>query len=636
MISNDLLLVLLLDAVVAVLVATAILKVERGAMRTSFVAFVLSMALWLNPLLWIRMSEFPMQYSVPVARVIFGAGVATLVSFGHFLTLLFQRPVRAWPYIAFQVNNLLLAGFIAGGLIIEDFARKDGQIVPAYGPLHSYFVASWAAFGLFLFVTGWQTYRRTTEEFLRFQIWRVFWTGLATFAIIITTNAILPRITGVSSFSHLGPLSTLIVFGGILRLLIDGRTLFLVSVFRRVAHSAAGEDERNLFELRQLLDTTSLLFEKQPERFERTIDFRSRDRSLVVRIVRGQSDERRSGPSPEGLLSSVYGLEVENQRLQFAVLKLEGALRHRLGAEVQPTEMKLQLPYSPEDGYDLQALRPRLVEHLREMHDLFGRELIAISPASYRLMMEVASVQSIDGPVVISGEPGTGRGLIAHCLHHVLGGDALREVSCRLEGREGLRQKIQAFLEGSKKGEGLLLRGVDAIASRAAAVLDPLLSVGHRVYLTVDSAAPQLSDPPDVASRLSRCRTFQTVPLRDRPEDVLFLTVNQLLRRGNPPERLSKQIVARLTNQRWVANVPELQVALDALATGREEEAILLLPPSQPMQAGLSPLELAERSVIERYLVKNRDSRMPTARALGISVNTLKAKIRKYGIVVRK
>lgn len=644
----ELTLQIIINLVAGGLVIIAIWRVPAGRLRLVFILFVLAMLCWLNPLLVMRRPDFDLAYAALVARFIFCTGLATLVAFGFFLVMLFGRDdhLLGRVFWIFQANNILLVGFTISGLVVVDFDHSStGQIVPNYGPLHGYFILSWSAFGGYLFWLGATTWRRTTDEFTRFQIGHVFWTSLVTFVAIILTNAVLPRLTGVSSLSHLGPLSTLVVFGGILRLLIQGRKLVVDRAVGHLLSLSAFRVDSNIAELRRLIDGLMVFFEKNPPKLRQNFEFQDSRGALNLRLERPGSHERLRGLSPgwlSGFLDSVRGLETENRRLAFALMRAEGLLGEQQPVKelVEPT---LQLPpgeLSPAD------YRERISVHLAEIQEVFGQRVFAMTSSAFRQMIRLRDAQPRLEPALFTGETGSGKALLARCLHHTRLGGNLTELSCEFETAEELRHSIRNFLEDCKaqpQPPGLLLRHIDSLSASDVGLLEPLLRLERGyVYLTASAgfATGTHTYPDSIQSGLAGCLLFETIPLRERPDDLNAFAFSEILK-GEPEMRLTPQLLARLQGRLWPGNFRELARTMQGLLSSRsdqmllEESLLLALPePAEILPEGLSPLEDSERRVIIKYLKKNAYNKSRTNRELGITLNTLKAKIDKYGIAL--
>jgi DNA-binding NtrC family response regulator len=152
----------------------------------------------------------------------------------------------------------------------------------------------------------------------------------------------------------------------------------------------------------------------------------------------------------------------------------------------------------------------------------------------------------------------------------------------------------------------------------------------------------------DLLFRLS-VLTLELPPLRVRPADIVALARHfaaKLARANGLPERpLSQGALARLTAQPWRGNVRELENCLHravVLARGETIEADDILPgtpkPSPAPPAGEGPasglvghtVAEIERTLIVDTLRHTLGNRTHAASILGISIRTLRNKLRQY------
>ncbi|HLI34666.1 MAG TPA: sigma 54-interacting transcriptional regulator, partial [Terriglobia bacterium] len=143
-------------------------------------------------------------------------------------------------------------------------------------------------------------------------------------------------------------------------------------------------------------------------------------------------------------------------------------------------------------------------------------------------------------------------------------------------------------------------------------------------------------------------------PLRERREDIPELA-EYFLHRYAPPAlrgslRLAPELLVRLKQHDWPGNVRELENAIRrALALSRGPvlgiEALEEIDPAPSprgvgptapvLEAGLTLHEL-ERQLVERTLAAVDGNRTRAAEMLGISLRTIRNKIREYGLGPRR
>lgn len=133
-------------------------------------------------------------------------------------------------------------------------------------------------------------------------------------------------------------------------------------------------------------------------------------------------------------------------------------------------------------------------------------------------------------------------------------------------------------------------------------------------------------------------------PLRERPDDIIPLARHflekQAARYSDHPKRLSKDAEAYLLKQPWPGNVRQLENLMERVyvlvdsetITGEELERFSdsMSKTGQRSELGLMPLREMEKNMILRALKSSNGNRTHAAKALGISVRTLRNKLNEY------
>lgn len=279
-------------------------------------------------------------------------------------------------------------------------------------------------------------------------------------------------------------------------------------------------------------------------------------------------------------------------------------------------------------------------------------------------------------PVVIAGEPGTGRALFAQYIHsrspRALGPFVV--VDCRrppvlveeqLFGRAsapGVPPSASALLRAD--GGTLLIEQLEALPRHLAERLARLVSrkvaparqggeepVDVRVVVTVNARLDTLVGRGEVAPDLQKALQgvqLETLPLRECRPDVLqlfehFAGTEARARRQEPPT-LSPEAGRMLAEYSWPGNVEELKGVAERIAllyAGAELPA-LKLPPEIQEGPSVGPRTLAqriarlERGAITEALREAKGKKIKAAALLGISRPTLDKKIADYQLVVER
>ncbi|WP_395843804.1 sigma 54-interacting transcriptional regulator [Archangium violaceum] len=279
-------------------------------------------------------------------------------------------------------------------------------------------------------------------------------------------------------------------------------------------------------------------------------------------------------------------------------------------------------------------------------------------------------------PVVLSGEPGTGKTLGALYIHarspRALG--PLVRVDCRdsaslaevLFGRSsgpGLPPVSSALLRAD--GGTLLLQHVEQLPRALAERLARLLArktaparqggeepVDFRLIVTTSAPLPELTARGEVDASLARQLAgleLRMPPLRERRADIpplfeLFAARGARVARKGPPV-LTPESRQLLMDYEWPHNVRELELLSERLAlvhAGAQLHALSLPPEIRAGSATPKPLTLQERvSRMERDAIAEAlrtagGKKIVAARMLGISRPTLDKKIEDYGLTVAR
>lgn len=308
------------------------------------------------------------------------------------------------------------------------------------------------------------------------------------------------------------------------------------------------------------------------------------------------------------------------------------------------------------------------------------------------LAAERALVEGAAPPVLITGETGSGKELVARALHF----DGVRrtrpfvEINCsaiptHLVESELFGHERGAFTDARERKIGLVESAhggtlfLDEIGDLDQAVQVKLLklleektvrrlgsvreqSVDLRIITATHRPLEQLVREnkfrADLFFRLQVVRV-ELPPLRDRGADILMLAdhflAEQGRRYGKQGLRLSGETSALLRRHNWPGNVRELRNAIEQavlLSSGGVIEASLF-PFHKPcgfaavcdardqfIDAGAAEvimgggirLEDVERDLISKALAKNAGNVTTAARSLGVSRDTLRYRIKKHGL----
>lgn len=336
----------------------------------------------------------------------------------------------------------------------------------------------------------------------------------------------------------------------------------------------------------------------------------------------------------------------------------------------------LEKPFDPERMTDLAktaAMRRRIAldsralrRELAEGGQIMER-LIGDSPAMARLREDILDLGQADGHVLIDGETGTGKTLVAHALHAV-GSHAARPfvvLACAGLAEEDLARRLfdgapdQGVIPAFEQARGgtLCLEDIETLPAALQARLLATINAMDRPPETRVIAVSNLQEQgkttedtlrPDLFYRLAAQR-ITPPPLRQRGEDILLLFSHLVARfaeeYGCAAPGMGAQEAAQLLQAPWPGNVRQLiNVAERAVLQSRRGQgtiASLLMAegddPRPLMTAEGKPLkeyvESFERMLIDNAMRRHRGSIVAVMDELCLPRRTLNEKMAKYGLV---
>jgi two-component system, NtrC family, response regulator AtoC len=307
-------------------------------------------------------------------------------------------------------------------------------------------------------------------------------------------------------------------------------------------------------------------------------------------------------------------------------------------------------------------------------------ELIGVSDALKRVVALVQQVATAAASVLITGETGTGKELVARAIHRrsprherLLVPVNLAAVPLELLESELFGHARGAFTGAvaERVGKLELAHGgtlfLDEVGDAPLALQPKLLRVlqdgvvervgsnhGRDVDVRIISATNRNLEDDIAAGRFRadlfyRLRVIQIEmpPLRERREDIRYLTAHFLRRFGERrpggPPRITEAALRVLEDYRWPGNVRELENVIERAVVLCQGDTIgtdlldVRAPgqSSKDQQPGLrldEALDRLEREMILRALEETKQVKARAARLLGVSERSLWYKLRKHGL----
>jgi DNA-binding NtrC family response regulator len=326
------------------------------------------------------------------------------------------------------------------------------------------------------------------------------------------------------------------------------------------------------------------------------------------------------------------------------------------------TELAKKATQARRLALDSRALRRELSDK-----DALMRKLIGSSPAMERLREDILDLGSAEGHILIDGETGTGKTLVAHALHAVSARASRKFVllSCsafddetlarRLFGPPGQDEPMPAIEEA--RGGTLVLEDVEALSPTLQARLLTAINEQGTPSETRIIAICNLQEEgkscesvlrPDLFYRLAALR-ITVPPLRQRGEDILTLFTrlsDQFADEyGCDAPEVSAQEAAQLLQAPWPGNVRQLiNVAERAVLQNRRGTgtiASLLMADTDDsarpaMTTEGKPLkefvEAFERMLIDNTMRRHKGSIVAVMEELCLPRRTLNEKMAKYNL----
>lgn len=314
---------------------------------------------------------------------------------------------------------------------------------------------------------------------------------------------------------------------------------------------------------------------------------------------------------------------------------------------------------------------------IRRFSTPYDREyaFIGRSPQTNDIRKSIVQLKDIDTPLLIKGEFGTGKKLLARIIHnegkrglegfevvHCKGAD-LKEVELALFGGEGRQSALESCAGGS-----VVLHEVGSLPLNLQAKLVQTIKnrriEGSKLSLDVRFIFTSSEDLWKLAREegefneelldLATASVLDVAPLRKRPQDIedllSYFLRKECRKQGLLLKEFSEEVMEELKSYDWPANVKELEKAV--------EKAVLYNPKAHvinKLKNGAAPIvdlskasikgldtipfardynislkdriALVEREMIYAEIKRNKGNKSKAAKAMGISREALRKKL---------
>ncbi|MBI2833024.1 MAG: sigma-54-dependent Fis family transcriptional regulator [Acidobacteria bacterium] len=376
-------------------------------------------------------------------------------------------------------------------------------------------------------------------------------------------------------------------------------------------------------------------------------------------------------PSVEVILLTCHGT------IDTAVAAIRRGAFHFLTKPCSPDEVEVTLLKAMERRALIE--RTSVLQQALAPPDL-GGTFIGRSTQFQEILRLIDRVARVDSSVLILGETGVGKELVAKLIHSrgTRGRQPFVVVDCSNLHEELLQSELFGHERGAYTGAISLKHGLFEVADKGTIFLDEVGDVspalqakllrvietgtfrrlGGTAEMSVDvrvvaATNRHLSDMvaqehfrEDLYYRLNTIR-IDVPPLRDRPDDIACLTAHFVTRfnqRLAQNKQLSPEAIEALARYTWPGNVRQLVNVIEQVMVMADEDTITPVhlppalrsagaaPPSRLHGSTIVPLQDVERQYIEFVIRQFNGHRANAARALGIGERSLYRKLNEYGL----
>jgi transcriptional regulator with PAS, ATPase and Fis domain len=311
-----------------------------------------------------------------------------------------------------------------------------------------------------------------------------------------------------------------------------------------------------------------------------------------------------------------------------------------------------------------------------EKREYLGLDVVFSSDRIRKVLQQAEQVAASGATVLITGETGSGKEMVARAVHHYSKrrSKSWVDINCTALPENLLESELFGHERGAFSGADSAKQGLFELANHGTLFLDEIGDIDPRLQVkllrildgasyyrlggvkkvnidvrlvtatnqNLKEAAEQGRFRSDLYHRLSQVRL--TVPaLRERPEDIAPLAMH-FLEIQKPGMRISREALEALETYLWPGNVRELRnVVIGAAVFAPQMEITAEDLPQELRQStftsslvSLNALGEAERTAISRVLEETHGHQVHAAEKLGISRRTLQRRIKSFGLKVER
>ena len=303
-----------------------------------------------------------------------------------------------------------------------------------------------------------------------------------------------------------------------------------------------------------------------------------------------------------------------------------------------------------DDIEHIQKLVKEVADNLTDYTD-YGSGIVARNETMRNLLSMAARVAVYDAPVLLLGESGSGKEVLAHFVHeHSLRRDKpFLAINCAAIPEQLLESELFGYAEGTFTGQ---LRGgkkgLFGEAHGGTLFLDELgdmsMELQSKILRVLEKKIADGEFRQDLYYRLNVVK-LNIPPLRERPEDIIPLCM-LFLERNNQKYHMQKHFSAEalsmLMNYDWPGNVREVRNMVEMMFAVSQGDTLkvpeLIFKKEQKKKesvVALEPLDVYMGNIEREYLqsaYRQCGSTRRMAETLQIDHSTVIRKMKRYGI----